>query len=485
MFLLALLLLIIVVAVFVVRSQLAARDHPIQTRTAHRPASTRDEFDRWVDAGLLTEEQADAITAFEADQPSALGPTAVAVTSPGTEPAIAPSSVRPRWRSPRVPVVAESLGYLGAALAGAGLLLTVSSFWSELSAAGRMGLTGATAVVLGLAGLAVHEGADPALTRLRAVLWLASTMAAATFAGVVADAAGAETATVVGATAATTTAAVSGAYWWWRERPVQEMVALAAIPVAVGAWVLSLSTPLTTGVVVWVVGAALFVVGLRLLTPLPWITESVGGVTLVVGSGMIASEIEGSGMLVLVATGAVLVAVAVVRGLAPTGTGQVIAGLIGALAVVQSAPPTIAWFANEAGVLTGLTVWLSGIGLLAVGWTACTRWPVVFEILGAVVIVAGAAVCGAQAPGFAALFGIANAVALLALGMRPGRVVLSAVGALGLLGNVPWAISWFFPGENRAPLLIMVSGALIIAAAVLMTRLSGRFKSEMGHPHPA
>lgn len=485
MFVLALLLLILVVAAFVVRSQLAARDHPVQTRTAHRPASTRDEFDRWVDAGLLTEDQADAIAAFEADHPSAPGPAAVTVTSPSTGPALAPTAARPRWRSPRVPVVAESLGYLGAALAGAGLLLIVSSFWSELSAAGRMGLTGAAAVVLGLAGLAVHEGADPALTRLRAVLWLASTMAAATFAGVVTDAAGAETATVVGATAATTTAAVSGAYWWWRERPVQELVAVAAVPVAVGGWAFALWTPLTTGMVVWVVGAALFAVGLRLLTPLPWITEAVGGVALLVGSGMIASEIEGSGMLVLVATGAVLVAVAVVRGLAPTGTGQFIAGLIGALAVVQGAPPTTAWFANEAGVLTGLTVWMIGIGLLAVGWTACTRWPVVFEILGAVVIVAGAAVCGAQAPGFAALFGIANAVALLVLGMRPGRVVLSAVGALGLLGNVPWAISWFFPGENRAPLLIMVSGALIIAAAVLMTRLSGRFKSEMGHPHPA
>ena len=136
-------------------------------------------------------------------------------------------------------------------------------------------------------------------------------------------------------------------------------------------------------------------------------------------------------------------------------------------------------------MLTGLTVWLSGVGLLTVGWTSRARWPVAFEILGAIVTLAGAAVCGAQAPGFAALFGIVNAAALLVLGMRPGRVVLSAVGALGLLGNVPWAIGWFFPGENRAPLLIMVSGALIIGAAILMTRLSGRFKSEMGHPHPA
>jgi hypothetical protein len=485
MVMLALLLLIVVVGVFVVRSQLTGRDQHLQTRAVQPPVPPRSELDRWVAAGLLTEDQAEAITAFEASHPSAPEPTASSVTSPSVETVPVPAPAQPRWRSPRVPVVAEALGYLGAALAGAGLLLIVSSFWSDLSAAGRMGLAGVAAVLLGLAGLALHEGSDPALTRLRAVLLLVSTMAAATFAGVLCDAAGAEDATVVGSAAATTTAVVSGVYWWWRERPVQELVALAAIPVAVGGWVLYLWTPLVADMAVWVVGAALFALGLRLRTPLPWITETVGGVALLVGSGMIASEIEGSGMLVLVATGAVLVAVAVVRGLAPTGTGQVIAGLIGALAVVQSAPPTVAWFANEAGVLTGLTVWLIGIALLAVGWSARTRWPIVFEILGAIVIVAGAAVCGAQAPGFAALFGIANAVALLVLGMRPGRVVLSAVGALGLLGNVPWAIGWFFPGENRAPLLIMVSGALIIGAAVLMTRLSGRFKSEMGHPRPA
>ena len=425
MFLLALLLLIVVVAVFVVRAELTGRDH-LRTRSLDRSAPPRPGLDRWVAAGLLTEDQADAIAAFEAGHPSAPARTA---TPPSAEAAPVPTPAHPRWRSTRVPVVAEALGYLGAALAGAGLVLIVSSFWSDLTAAGRLGLTGTAAVLLGLAGLAVHEGADPALTRLRAVLWLASTMAAATFAGILADAAGATEAAVVAAVTATTTAVVSGVYWWWKERPVQELVALAAVPVAVGSLVVYLWTPLTAGMAVWTVGAALFAVGLRLRTPLPWITESVGGVALLVGSGMIASEIEGSGMLVLVVTGALLVAVAVVRGLAPTGTSQFIAGLIGALAVVQSAPPTVAWFANEAGVLTGLTVWLTGVALLAVGWSAWTRWPIVFEILGAVVIVAGAAVCGVQAPGFAALFGIANAVALLVLGMRPGRVVLSAVGA--------------------------------------------------------
>ena len=50
---------------------------------------------------------------------------------------------------------------------------------------------------------------------------------------------------------------------------------------------------------------------------------------------------------------------------------------------------------------------------------------------------------------------------------------------------MPWALSWFFPGEGRVPLLISVSGVLLIAVAVLMARLGHRFGSELGRHHPA
>jgi hypothetical protein len=51
--------------------------------------------------------------------------------------------------------------------------------------------------------------------------------------------------------------------------------------------------------------------------------------------------------------------------------------------------------------------------------------------------------------------------------------MLSLFGSIGLLVNVPWAIARFFPGQGRAPLLIMVSGVLIVLIAVMMAR-SGR-----------
>ncbi len=426
---------------------------------------------RWVKAGLITWEQSAEIQRFETAREAGAAPERPARVSP--------------LRSARVPVVAEALGYLGATLATTGLMLVIAHLWTDLALAGRLGISGVAAVLLVVAGALVHETADPALARLRWVLWLAATAAAVVFAGVLADGVGAESPEAIAASCAATAAVVSGVLWGWRERPLQQAVALGAVPAAIGTAALLLLPRGAAYFLVWGVGAVLFALGVRLLTPLPWVTETVGALTLLAGSTLVASDWEGRGLLFVLFTGAALVAVAIVGSIAPTGTGQVIAGSFGAVALVQGLPPTIGWFSQDAGVLTGLVLWATGVGLVVVGATHLTRLPLVVEILGGVLTVGGAAVCGTQSPGFAAAFGVANAVALIGAGMRPGRVLLSAVGAVGLLVNVPWAMGWFFPGENRAPLLIMVSGALIIAVAVLMTRQAGRFRSEIGHPHPA
>ena len=80
----------------------------------------------------------------------------------------------------------------------------------------------------------------------------------------------------------------------------------------------------------------------------------------------------------------------------------------------------------------------------------------------------------------APLLGLATSIALVALGMRPGRVVLSMIGALGLLINVPWAVGELFPGEGRAPLLIMVAGAVLVGVSVWMARQGDRFRHDFG-----
>lgn len=436
-------------------------------------------LERWVEAGLLTEDQSTAIEAYES--------AAVSRPPPWTGPTPS-TSVVGRLRSTRVPVVAEALGYLGGALATVGLVLVVSRYWPDMTTAGRLALSGAAAALLGVAGLLVHEDADPALARLRSVLWLASTAAAALFAGVLAaDGLGADSPETIVASCAGAVAAVSGVMWGWRDRPLQQLVALAGAVVCIGASVAHVAAPGPVGLSVWAMGAILLVMALREVTPLPWVTEVVGAVALIAGGGIASSDVDGVasawmgfGLLLVVASAVLLVAIAVMPGLAPTGVSRLIAAIVGGIALLQGLPATLAYFAQQAGLVTGLTVWLVGIALMFVGATRRTRVPMVLEGAGAVALLGGAALTGAQFTGFAVLFGCATAVGLIIAGMRPGQVMLSAFGSLGLLVNVPWAIGWYFPGENRAPLLILVSGALILAVAVLLARMGGRFKEELG-----
>jgi hypothetical protein len=155
--------------------------------------------------------------------------------------------------------------------------------------------------------------------------------------------------------------------------------------------------------------------------------------------------------------------------------------LVASITLVQAVPSTLMHFANQAGIVTGLVTWAIGVGLVVLGLTRRgLRGRPVIVLIGGLTIVGGAALCGTQSVTFATLFGLATAIVMVALGTRPGTAVMSLFGSLGLLVNVPWAVNWFFPGEGRAPLLIFVSGALIIVVAVLLARSSARIRRELG-----
>ena len=150
--------------------------------------------------------------------------------------------------------------------------------------------------------------------------------------------------------------------------------------------------------------------------------------------------------------------------------------VLGAVAMLIVGPQTVTWFGQGAGLLTGATVWVLGACLVVMAAEHWVRNPHTVEIAGGLLIVAGAAVTAMQSEDFGTVFGLLTAVALLAVGTMPDRVLLSLAGSLGLLVNVPWSINHFFPGEGRAPLLILVSGVVIVGVAVLLTRMGGRFR---------
>jgi hypothetical protein len=436
---------------------------PLEAPGPSTGGGTAEQLDRWVRAGLLSDAQRTAILAHEAHGQK-------------TGEALAPVPPGPG----RISTVAEALGYLGGVLALSGLGLIISHYWPDLATAARLGLSGAVAIALAGAGALTEEAREPALARLRGFLWLMATAATGLFAGIVAaevlDTA-AQTQVLAGASSI---ALVSWLMWQGRDRPLQQLTFLGGLVVTAGALMSEVVTGGPVGLAVWLAGATLVGLGLRRRTPEPVLTEGVGVLAVVVGATMAASDWEGRGLLFLVATAFGLLALATGRGLAPARADRMVLGIVGAFALVQAAPATIGWYSEEAGGITGLAVWAIGATLLAIGARGPVLLPVQTELLGGAGLLGGAALTATDWPGFAHLFGLATAVALVALGTLPGQVVLSVLGSVGLLINVPWAISWFFPGEELAPLLIMVSGILIIGIAVAATRMRGRLHEDAG-----
>lgn len=197
------------------------------------------------------------------------------------------------------------------------------------------------------------------------------------------------------------------------------------------------------------------------------------------GAIMTASAWQAFGLPFVVGNSLALLAIAVAPRMAPSGAHRRLCAVFGGLAFVSVGPGTIGYFAGEAGFATGVTVWAVGSIILAIGVAGQVRVPTIVEVIGGVVLLGGAAITAMQWTGFAPIFGVVTAAGLIVLGMLPGRVLLSVVGSVGMLVNVPWAIGWFFPGDGRAPLLILISGALILVLAVFLSRQRGRFRREL------
>jgi hypothetical protein len=269
------------------------------------------------------------------------------------------------------------------------------------------------------------------------------------------------------------------ALWWNRPRPLQQLVALGASLVAFGTMLAEIVGTGGAGLVVWVAGALMVLAGIGLITSIPALTVGVGAAGTMFGALILAPDHEAVGLPFACLTAAALLALAVAPRPVARENQRVVLTVFGIIALVQSAPQTIAWFARDAGVATGAVVW--GIGLVTVV-TAIRRrvhGSLALEVLGGLVMLGGAAVTGVQSESVATLAGVATATCFIALGTMPGRVLMSVTGSVGLLVFVPWSIAHFFPGEGRAPLLILVAGAVLVGVAVLLTRQGKRFRAEL------
>jgi hypothetical protein len=135
------------------RSQSPSADGVGNIDREHR--AVFEHLDRWESRSLLAHEEAEAIRSFERSEVA---------------------------QAPRVPLIAEVVAYLGAALALAAGVSIVADRWEEITRTQR--LTGAAIVAVALlaAGWLLRANEEPAVRRLAGVLW---TMSVGAFAGFV------------------------------------------------------------------------------------------------------------------------------------------------------------------------------------------------------------------------------------------------------------------------------------------------------------
>jgi hypothetical protein len=300
------------------------------------------QLQRWATAGLITDGQATAILTAEQAR-------------------VLPPAPPPR----RIPVVVELLGYLGGVLAVVGAVLLAARSWQDLANWSRLTLVGLAAAALWAAGAAIQQRADPALERLRAVLWLGSSAAVAFFTGLLATDVLDWDGEAVVLLAGLATAAQAAALWRLQPRPLQQLACLAGLATAAGAGV-----------------------------------AAAGGDELAVG----------------------------------------------------------------------LSIWVVGLLWIVGGWRGLLRPPVVALALGSLVLLVGAQVTAVRLEGGGPLFGLASALALLAAGTTGHRFALAGVGIAGVFMFLPWTVGYFFGGTVGVPVVILLSGVLLLALTLLLRR---------------
>lgn len=112
-----------------------------------------EDLSRWVGAGLMSAEQADAIAAFE--RAAVIGPA-------------------PAGGERRVSLLAEALGYVGVVLALAGAAVGMAQGWEDLPVWARLAIPAAATGLVLLGGFLLRRQQEPAFRRLMSVLWLLS-----------------------------------------------------------------------------------------------------------------------------------------------------------------------------------------------------------------------------------------------------------------------------------------------------------------------
>ncbi|MGD9889773.1 MAG: DUF2157 domain-containing protein [Dehalococcoidia bacterium] len=183
-----------------------------------RTSSVEEQLNRWHNAGLIDEEQARRILAFEQRR-----------------------SDGGRGVDAERPSILEAMLYLGIAVAVVGVITLIAQNWEDLRTWARIAVLAVPGTLLLLAGLAMRTAVQPAVQRASGVAWLAAV------------------ALIAGA------AAVAGYEGGWDDRQVLLLAGTTATGLALGLWAVQPAQPQMVAVagsfVVLAVAAAQWVEG--------------------------------------------------------------------------------------------------------------------------------------------------------------------------------------------------------------------------------
>jgi hypothetical protein len=253
-------------------------------------------IEQWMADGIITAEQADRM------RDDLVEPLTV---SPGDSPALVSAPV-PGPRTSRAALVTEALGYLGGVIILVALGLVVGNLWDQLSAGVRLALVGVVALLLLVAGALIPARLGATGTRLRSVLWLASSTAMAAFLGLGAS----EWAGWVDESevtiAAFGTALYSGVLWWAHRHLLQQVAVFVPLLVGVGAGVSLLpDAGALPGLAVWGVSVAWLALAWGGLLPGRQVGTVLGAVGMVGAAATLVDQ--GWGVILALATVSALI----------------------------------------------------------------------------------------------------------------------------------------------------------------------------------
>jgi hypothetical protein len=394
--------------------------------------------------------------------------------------------VMPLRTNRRAAAVAESLGYLGGSLGILGLVLLAVRSWSDFGLATRLTLSGGAALVFGASGAVANASTSAASSRLRPYLWFAATasfgVVAATFGTqwLNADEEPRRILVVAGSVFV-----ASAVMWWWRAGLLQHVTALAGALVAVGAGSKEMWGTTTAGLAVWAMAGIVALVAALVPVPWRWLTAGIGAIGAIGGALYGATESTAVGLVTAVATSAVLVVAAnYLDGMSDSDVRLTLA-IVGVVGLIQSAPPAIDHFTDQAGLNTGLVVGLVGITTLVAAMSDLMVLGRVTAAVGGSIMLIGCAIAGTESPDFATVVGSLLAVFLVGVGLTPTYRSTAFVGIAGLLVFLPWAVVNFFPGDDGVPLAIVVAGAFVTVGGLGYWRLVDRKARRNERSEPA